>query len=255
MDNYRFTQQSNQFFGECLPCTAGVFNTMVNDAVVSWKIGTRQAVESAISEGRLTDTYSKSSDFQKYCLKQQNRPRAGAAFAQLSTEDKLLQWVQSLKESLPCFIFAVREFEAVAKTDKEGNPVLDETGQPVLFRRRKQENIIELSGLFMFDADHLPMDPREVFERTQRKGFPWKVRLSHKTSSGHGLRLVSEAITEIGNIADNQIEMARELGLLVIVGATGKPVSDDSCIDASRISYCPRKEDIYFIDEDKLFNL
>ena len=254
MENYRFTQQSNQFFGECLPCTAAVFKNWVNDAGVYHKIGTRQDVEAAIREGRMIDTYSNTIEFQKFCQKQEQRPNSRAAFAQLSIEEKLLQWVQSLKESLPCFIFAVREFEAMPKKDKDGHPVLDDGGQPVLFHRRKQENITQLSGLFMFDADHLPMNPREVFERTQLKGFPWEVRLAHKTSSGFGLRLVSEAISEIGNIADNQIELARELGLLGIMGTTGKPVTDDSCIDASRISYCPRMDDIYFIDEDKLFN-
>jgi len=101
----------------------------------------------------------------------------------------------------------------------------------------------------------LPMDPREVYERTLRPGFPWEVRLAHKTSSGHGLRLVCEARAEIGNIADNQIELARELGLLGVKGTTGKPVVDDSCIDASRISYAPRECDIYYIDENHLFNI
>jgi hypothetical protein len=65
---------------------------------------------------------------------------------------------------------------------------------------------------------------------------------------------VCEARPEVGNIADNQIELARELGLLGVRGTTGKPVTDNSCIDASRISYAPRREDIYFIDNDKLFN-
>ena len=80
------------------------------------------------------------------------------------------------------------------------------------------------------------------------------MRLAHKTSSGHGLRLVCEAMPEIGNIADNQIELGRELGLLGMVGTTGKAVCDDACIDASRISYAPRLSDIYYIDENKLFN-
>jgi hypothetical protein len=170
-------------------------------------------------------------------------------------EKKLLQWANSLKMWLPCFIFAVEEFEAEEKTDKDGNPVLDKEGRPMMFRRRKQYGINRLSGLFMFDGDHLPIDPREVFERTRRPGFPWQVRLAHKTSSGHGLRLVCEARSDVGNIADNQIELARELGLLGVKGTTGKPVTDDSCIDASRISYAPRECDIYFIDENHLFNI
>lgn len=127
-------------------------------------------------------------------------------------------------------------------------------GKEVLFRRRKLEGIEALSGLFMFDGDHLTIDPREVYERTLVDGFPWQVRLAHKTSSGYGIRLVCEARPELGNIADNQICLARDLGLMGVKGSTGKPVVDDSCIDATRISYCPRREDIYFIDNEHLFN-
>ena len=132
--------------------------------------------------------------------------------------------------------------------------MVDDKGQPVMYRRRKQPNIKELSRLFMFDGDHLPLDPYEVYERTKKPGFPWQLRLAHKTSSGNGLRLVCEARPEIGNIADNQIELARELGLLGMRGTTGKPVTDNSCVDASRISYAPRMKDIYYIDENNLFN-
>ncbi len=252
--NFRFTFQENQFTGECLPCTAAKFLTIVNSADVDRKITTRQAVETAIEDGLSLDSYLSDASFRRFCEKELAKPRAGAAFADLPVENKLTQWTNSQKMWLPCFIFGVREFEAVPKTDKEGNPVLDEEGNQILFRRRKQENIKELSGLFMFDADHLHCDPREIFERTLQPGFPWKVRLAHATSSGYGLRLVSEANPEVGNIADNQIEMARELGLLGMVGTTGKPIADDSCIDASRISYAPRMKDIYYMDETFLFN-
>lgn len=251
MENFRFTFQMNQFNGECLPCTLAQFKNIVSSDNVMWRISTRQEVEQALETGASLDKFINNSSFKKFC----ERPRAGESFKKLTIEQKLQQWANDLKMWLPCFIFAVREFEAVPKTDKDGKPVLDAEGNPVLFRSRKQANIKELSGLFMFDADHLPMDPREVFERTQKADFPWTVRLAHKTSSGHGLRLVCEARTEIGNIADNQIELARELGLLGVKGTTGKPVTDDSCIDASRISYAPRECDIYFIDENNLFNI
>lgn len=247
MGKYRFTCQENQFNGECLPCTLAKYKNIVGSAVVARKIGTRQAIEQALEEGTPLDGFINDSDFKRFCQRQ--------SLDALTIEQKLLQWANNLKMWLPCFIFAVREFEAVPKTDKDGNRVLDAEGKPVMFRSRKQANIKELSGLFMFDADHLPMDPREVYERTLSPGFPWEVRLAHKTSSGHGLRLVCEARTEIGNIADNQIELARELGLLGVKGTTGKPVVDDSCIDASRISYAPRECDIYYIDEDHLFNI
>ena len=254
MEPYRFTQQSDQFTGECLPCTKAQFYTIVNSASVNNTISARQAIEKAIDDGLPLDNWINCTNFRNFCLKQSARPRAGEAFAALAVEQKLQQWTNSQKMWLPCFIFAVKEFAAIPKTDKQGNPMLDAKGKEILFRRRLQSSIRELSGLFMFDGDHLTCDPREIYERTLRPGFPWKVRLAHKTSSGHGLRLVCEANPDVGNIADNQIELGRELGLLGQLGSTGKPICDDSCIDASRISYAPRMCDIYYIDEDNLFN-
>ena len=250
MENYLFCFQENQFFGECIPCTAAVFNQAVDDAKVTWKISMRQAVERAIAEGSSLDAFAQNAEFKKFCCKKASEKTFGA----LTVEQQLMQWATSLKSSLPCFIFGVRGFAAVPKVDKAGNPVLDTNGQQVLFRRRKLEGIEALSGLFMFDGDHLTCDPIEIYERTRVEGFPWKVRLAHKTSSGHGIRLVCEARPELGNIADNQICLARDLKLMGVLGTTGKPVVDDSCIDATRISYCPRREDIYYIDEQHLFN-
>ena len=255
MENFRFTTQENQFTGECVPCTAAKFKTIVNSGDVNRKIASRQAVEKAIDEGLSLEPFQKDASFRSFCQKEQQKPRAGAAFAALPMENRLQQWTNSQKMWLPCFIFAVREFAAIPKTDKQGNPVLDDDGREVLFRRRLQSSISELSGLFMWDGDHLLCDPREIYERTLRQGFPWKVRLAHVTSSGHGLRLVCAANPDVGNIADNQIELGRELGLLGQLGSTGKPICDDSCIDASRISYAPRMCDIYYIDEDNLFNI
>ena len=97
--------------------------------------------------------------------------------------------------------------------------------------------------LFMFDVDHVD-NPREIYEQTRTEGFPWEVVFAHLTSSGHGLRLVCKARMEVGNIADNQIELARTLGVK----------ADASCIDASRISYAPMREDVYFLNEEELLN-
>ena len=255
MEPYRFTTQENQFNGECLPCTKAKFYTTVNSAAVNNTITTRQAIEKAIDDGLPLDNWIYCANFRNFSLKQSARPRAGEAFAALPVEQKLQQWTNSQKMWLPCFIFAVKEFAAIPMVDKQGNLVYDAEGKEKLVRRRLQSSIRELSALFMFDADHLPCDPREIYERTKRQGFPWIVRLAHVTSSGHGLRLVCEADPDLGNIADNQIELGRELGLLGMLGTTGKPVCDDSCIDASRISYAPRMCDIYYIDENGLFNL
>ena len=254
MDDYKFTWQENQYWGSCEPCTVSVFSDQVRSAAVAWKIGTRQSIEKAIREGLPLDEFTRSSDFHKWCIQQEHRPRAGDKFAALTTAQKLLQWVQMLKNSLPDFVFAVREFGQVPRLDKDGNPRLDKDGKPIMYRRRKQENIVHLSGLFMSDFDHLPFPPQELYERTKAPGFPWKVRLAHITSSGFGLRLVCEWIAEAGRIADNQYLLARELGMLDVIGTTGKHVTDNSCINADRISYCPRLQDILYIDEDKLFH-
>lgn len=241
----RFCFQANQLFCEALPCSADVFNKWIDDPSVAWKIGTRQAVNSAISEERPLGSFVQSADFQKFCQKEGKKEKTGCHFLLLSEKEKLQQWVNSLKNSLPCFIFAVAGFQPTMVKGKDGKE------HP--FCRRKQEAIEALSSIFMADFDHLAIDPKELFQRTQVDGFPWQLCLAHKTSSGHGLRLVCEARPEIGNIADNQIELARDLGVLDMIGTTGKPVIDNSCIDATRISYCPRREDIFFMDEEKLF--
>ena len=255
MEGYRFVYQDNMYWGSCEPCTASVFSTLVRNAVVKWKIDMRQAVRWAVRTGQPLDAFTHISDYQKWCIRQQSRPRAGEQFSQKSTPEKLLQWVDALKDSLPDFVFAVGEFGLVPRLDKEDNPRLDENGNPILYRRRKQENIVHLSGLFMSDYDHLPFPPQELFELIKKPGYPWKTRLVHLTSSGEGLRLVSEIIPGAGNIADQQYLQAKELGMLNVKGTTGKWVTDNSCINADKLSFCPRLEDILYIDEDRLFNI
>ena len=253
--NWRFVYQDNMYWGSCEPCTASVFSTLVRNAVVKWKIDMRQAVRWAVRTGQPLDAFTHISDYQKWCIRQQSRPRAGEQFSQKSTPEKLLQWVDALKDSLPDFVFAVGEFGLVPRLDKDDNPRLDENGNPILYRRRKQENIVHLSGLFMSDYDHLPFPPQELYELIKKPGYPWKTRLVHLTSSGEGLRLVSEIIPGAGNIADQQYLQAKELGMLNVKGTTGKWVTDNSCINADKLSFCPRLEDILYIDEDRLFNI
>ena len=239
----RFAYQENQFWGECNPCTPEVFNRLIDDPQVAWKINTRRAVEQSIREGRPLDSFVQSADFQKFCQQQEKKVKN---FLQLTEEQKLQQWTNSLKMSLQCFIFGVNGFQPTMVKDKDGQ------GEHP-FCRRKQENIKALSGFFMLDLDHLHLSPKELFERTRAEGFPWKILFAHKTSSGEGLRLVCEARPSVGNISDCQLQLASDLGVLDMMGTTGSFVVDNSCIDATRISYCPCREDIYFMDEELLF--
>ena len=251
--DWRFVYQDNMYWASCEPCTKAVFSTMVRNATVNRSIHLRRAIREAVREGKPLDEFTRLDDFQRWCYYMQSRPRAGEKFAALTTAAKLLQWGDKLKNELPCFIFAVKEFGLVPRTDRDGNPVLDPEGNPFLYRRRKQSNIVHLSGLFMSDFDHLPFPPQELYELTRRPGYPWKTRLAHLTSSGEGLRLVSECIPEAGNIADQQYLQAKVLGMLEVKGTTGTYVTDNSCINADKLSFCPRLDDILFIDEDKLF--
>ena len=223
-----FCYQDNQYFSPAEVCSREKFHELLDSADVKWKIET---LRSARLPGAI-EKWGKNSEFQKFCLKEAAKKKTGEAFQALSDEEKLCRWANSLKESLPCLIFGGREFDEL--------PMKKDATK--LMRRRVLAGV-HLSGLFMFDADHID-NPREVYDRTQVEGFPWVVVFAHNTSSGFGLRLVCKARPEIGNIADNQIELARALGVK----------ADASCIDASRISYMPRREDVFFLDEDELFN-
>ena len=223
-----FCYQDNQYFSPAEVCSREKFHELLDSADVKWKIET---LRSARLPGAI-EKWGKNSEFQKFCLKEAAKKKTGEAFQALTDEEKLCRWANALKESLPCLIFGGREFDEL--------PMKKDATK--LMRRRVLAGV-HLSGLFMFDADHID-NPREVYERTLVEGFPWVLVFAHNTSSGFGLRLVCKARPEIGNIADNQIELARALGVK----------ADASCIDASRISYMPRREDVFFLDEDELFN-
>ena len=222
-----FCIQDNQFVSPAVPGTLEKLNEILDSPRTKWKIETIRAVR----KPEAIKLWASNTEFQKFCLKEAAKSK-GNAFKELTDEEKLERWANSLKESLPCLIFGARDFDEVPM---KKNPE----------KRMKRRVLagIHLSGLFMFDVDHVD-NPREIFEQTQQEGFPWEVVFAHVTSSGQGLRLVCKARVEIGNIADNQIALAKELDV--------KP--DLSCIDASRISYAPMREDLYYLNEEELLN-
>ena len=93
------------------------------------------------------------------------------------------------------------------------------------------------------DIDHIE-NPREVFEswhlatddRTKRTG----ILLVYVTPSGKGLKVVFKADVSKGNLIDNQHAMAKVLGVEV----------DESCKDASRMSFICKESDILFINKE-----
>lgn len=223
-----FCIQDNQFISPAVPGTLEKLSEVLDSPRVKWKIQTIRSVR----QPEAIKQWASNSDYQKFCLKEAVKKKVGEAFKQLTDEEKLARWATALKESLPPLIFGARDFdETPLKTD------------PSRKMKRRVLAAIHLSGLFMFDVDHVD-NPHEIFEQTKQEGFPWEVVFAHLTSSGKGLRLVCKARVEVGNIADNQIELAKVLGVK----------ADASCIDASRISYAPMREDVYYLNEEELLN-
>ena len=132
----------------------------------------------------------------------------------------------SLKRKLPAFIFQAMFDESLSKTGKSG-------------RWRKQE-ATRLTGLVVMDIDHV--------ESPQEKYLEWKaldfgklgILLVYVTPSGHGLKIVFKADVAKGNLIDNQHAMAEVLGVEV----------DESCKDASRMSFICKESDILFINKE-----
>ena len=131
-----------------------------------------------------------------------------------------------LKRKLPAFIFQATFDETTSKSGKTG-------------AWRKQA-ATRLTGLVVMDVDHV--------ENPQEKYMEWKaldfgklgVLLVYVTPSGHGLKVVFKADVAKGNLIDNQHAMAKVLGVEV----------DESCKDASRMSFICKESDILFIDKE-----
>ena len=139
---------------------------------------------------------------------------------------------QSLKRKLPAFIFQATFDETVSKAGKRG-------------RWRKQA-ATRLTGLVVMDIDHVA-SPREVYDswlKGHAEGLAaLGLLLVYVTPSGKGLKVVFKARPEWGNLIDNQHRMAALLGVEV----------DESCKDASRMSFICKESDILFIREEELF--
>jgi len=170
----------------------------------------------------------------------------------------------ALKRKLPAFIFQAMFDETESAKGKLG-------------AWRKQA-ATRLTGLVVMDIDHVD-NPREVFEhwgllgtdswtsqaaKPSARGFINKdtassaeessvsqnesrvdpclkdILLVYVTPSGHGLKIVFKADIKKGNLIDNQHAMAKVLGVEV----------DESCKDASRMSFICKESDILFIDKE-----
>ena len=134
----------------------------------------------------------------------------------------------SLKRKLPAFIFQATFDETTSKAGKLG--------------AWRKQSATRLTGLVVMDVDHVK-NPRGVFDNVimkECKNVNNGILLVYITPSGHGLKIVFKAREEWGNLIDNQHAMAKVLGVEV----------DESCKDASRMSFICKESDILFIDKE-----
>ena len=133
---------------------------------------------------------------------------------------------QSLKRKLPAFIFQAMFDETLSKAGKKG-------------RWRKQA-ATRLTGLVVMDIDHVEK-PKQKFEEWKALDFgALGILLIYITPSGYGIKVVFKADVAKGNLIDNQHAMAKVLGVEV----------DESCKDASRMSFICKESDILYIDKE-----
>ena len=154
----------------------------------------------------------------------------------------------SLKRKLPAFIFQATFDETESAKGKKG-------------RWRKQA-ATRLTGLVVMDIDHVE-DPLGAFngkliiengklvareEWAAEMNYPLsivnsqleQILLVYVTPSGKGLKIVFKADAAKGNLIDNQHAMAKVLGVEV----------DESCKDASRMSFICKESDILYLDKE-----
>jgi len=151
----------------------------------------------------------------------------------------------SYKTSLPAICFQ-------ATFDKSKRAIKDKKTKKVIGYEEGCWNLqkyANLTGLAVLDIDHVG-NPLAVFERWKTLDFEkLGILFVFITPSGKGLKIVFKANIDWGNLADNQLEMAKLLGV----------EADESGKDASRIAFICKEEDVLFIDkqlftyEDKEF--
>ena len=165
----------------------------------------------------------------------------------------------ALKRKLPAFIFQATFDETVSKKGNKGT-----------WRCQAGSR---LNGLCVMDVDHvgsrptpgpslnggecivkenMGMAPRELYEKWRREipelftpsiqggAGGGSILLVYITPSGHGLKIVFKARLDWGNLIDNQHAMAKVLGVEV----------DESCKDASRMSFICKESDILYLNEE-----
>ena len=230
-------------------CGRGDFWKEVKSQKTAWHIDARRAVKAAVAADKEGEgvaaihTWLQNSDYQKFLIrypKELKSKRAIEAFAKKSDEEKLLLWAEELKQELTAFMYSCYLFDEVKRKKKKKDGSVVEVKE-----RRRLLKYCHLNGLVMLDIDHVESPMQIWYKLREMKDLMARVALVHISCSGDGLRIVFTADINVGNLADNQIEFAKALG-----GYS----SDRSTIDSTRASFCPKEDEILYINEELLFD-
>jgi hypothetical protein len=229
-------------------CGRGDFWREVKSQKTEWHINARRAVKAAVKadldgEGAAAiHTWLQNTDYQKFLIRKPKKlssKKAKEAWAKKSDEEKLLAWAEELKQELTAFVFCCYLFDEVKRKKKKKDGTTYEVTE-----RPRQLKYCHLNGLVMLDIDHVENPMQIWWKLREMKELMNRVALVHISCSGDGLRIIFTADIKTGNLADNQIVFAQTLGYR----------ADSSCIDATRTSFCPKEDEILYINEELLFD-
>ena len=210
---------------------------------------------SLLADDEMQRQWERDEGYARFCYDQENNRNRmsngktrGDAFKLLTRGQKMQAYCDSLKKCLPFVIFVATYAESEAEKSKRKG----------CWRKQK---FCQLNGLCVIDFDHVdegtPPQPlscsegssysiRDIWEAAYSKLSDEdkdRILLVYITPSGHGLKVVFTADVGVGTLIDNQLDFSAKLGL--------NP--DESCKDATRGAFLTTKDDIIFINEEKLF--
>lgn len=144
------------------------------------------------------------------------------------------------KKQLPLLIFSASDFDISHQKRKDGSE-----GPEGKWRTQATSH---LNGLAVLDIDHVK-NPKEIYDRIWKEHKDcflwddnnpyWKILFVFVTPSNEGAKFVFTADPKVGNIADNQIEFSKFLGL----------ANDISIKDSSRGQFATTEDDVLYLDE------
>lgn len=154
--------------------------------------------------------------------------------------EELMHWIE-----MPVVAQCISRFRSGDAEAKRRLPAVTYMGKATAGMRRAEE--MRPTGLVMIDIDHADDRLPALIDAVTRPQFICEVAPAfiHITPSGKGLRIV--APLQDGSIAEAQRTIVERYGL----DEYGD--FDTACKDLSRLSFLPQKEDVVYINGERLF--